>query len=221
MRKKLLWTLMLVACGCTAALAQTPQPGAARPAPQAAAPAAGGAVPTAKIAVVFFATFRNEIGQLKQRYDKLTAEFDPRARDLESMQTSIAAKEKVLQENKNLTQPQYRKLTDEYEGLKKEFERKREDSQALARKREEEEAGPVLEQIQKSLAAYSQQRGITLVLEGAAAQQAGLLVYAAPGMDITQDFVKEYNKANPGPAAAAPKPASPAPATPRPATPKP
>jgi hypothetical protein len=46
------------------------------------------------------------------------------------------------------------------------------------------------------------------VLEGGAAQQAGILLFAAQATDITDDFIKEYNKSNPaagGAAAAAPK----------------
>jgi hypothetical protein len=41
------------------------------------------------------------------------------------------------------------------------------------------------------------------VIEGSAAQRSGVLVYAAPTLDITADFVREYNKANPVAAAKA------------------
>jgi len=41
------------------------------------------------------------------------------------------------------------------------------------------------------------------VLEGGAAQQAGILLFAAQATDITDDFIKEYNKSNPSAGAAA------------------
>ena len=41
------------------------------------------------------------------------------------------------------------------------------------------------------------------MIEGSAAQRSGVLVYAAPTLDITADFVREYNKANPVAAAKA------------------
>jgi outer membrane protein len=67
---------------------------------------------------------------------------------------------------------------------------------------------PVYDKVGKFLEGYCQQRGIVMVLEGGAAQQAGILIFAAQNSDITDDFIKEYNKANPaggGAAAAAPK----------------
>uniref|UniRef100_UPI00397DE2E3 hypothetical protein n=1 Tax=Salmonella sp. SAL4355 TaxID=3159876 RepID=UPI00397DE2E3 len=62
----------------------------------------------------------------------------------------------------------------------------------------------VYEKVGKFLEGYCQQRGIVMVLEGSAAQQAGILLFAAQATDITDDFIKEYNKANPAPAGAAP-----------------
>src|SRR6266508_2364506 len=54
------------------------------------------------------------------------------------------------------------------------------------------------------------QGGTVMVLEGGAAQQAGILIFAAQNSDITDDFIKEYNKANPaGGGAAAPTPKKP------------
>ena len=45
-----------------------------------------------------------------------------------------------------------------------------------------------------------------MLLEGGAAQQTNVLLYAATATDITEDFIAQYNKANPGSgAAAAPK----------------
>jgi hypothetical protein len=42
-----------------------------------------------------------------------------------------------------------------------------------------------------------------MVLEGGAAQQAGILLFAAQATDITDDFIKEYNKVNPASGGAA------------------
>jgi Skp family chaperone for outer membrane proteins len=214
MNNKPLSILILLACFTVGGAAQTPTPGPGAARPPAAS---GGAVPNAKVAIVFISAFREGIDQLKQKYQKLSAEFEPRARELETMQNSLSAKEKVLAENKGMTPQQYRKLADEFEQLKREFERKRDDSQTLARKREEEETGATYEEILKSLAAYSQQRGITVVLEGEVAQRNNIVVYALPSLDITKEFIAEYNKAHPA-AAAKPAPATPKPA---PSTPNP
>jgi Skp family chaperone for outer membrane proteins len=100
-----------------------------------------------KIALLSFLALREAIGELKQRYDKLQSEFGPRANEIDSLQNSIEAKEKVLSENKGLTIQAARTLTDQVEQLKREYQRKLEDSQELARKRESEETAPVLEKI--------------------------------------------------------------------------
>src|SRR5215468_188005 len=97
-------------------------------APGAFAQAAGGAGTKVKVAIVDVLIFRDEVLELKAKYEKLQTEFAPKARDLESMQTSIANKQKVLQDNKTLTPQQAQKLNEEVELLKKDYNRALEDS---------------------------------------------------------------------------------------------
>ena len=52
-----------------------------------------------KIGIIEIAAFRSEVGELKVKYEKLQAEFATVQRDLESMATSIEAKQKTLQES--------------------------------------------------------------------------------------------------------------------------
>ena len=115
MNPKFLWIAVFVACLSGAALGQTPT-SAAAPAGQAAA----GAVPKLRAAIVFIDAFRGDVEELKIKYQKLQAEFDPRGRELQSMQTNLDAKEKVLAEaaSKNMTPQQQRRLADEYDILK-------------------------------------------------------------------------------------------------------
>src|SRR5215211_3810564 len=68
--------------------------------------AASGQAAKTKIGIIDVLAFRDEIGELKVKYDKLQTEFAPRYRELESMQSKLASQEKVLNENKNLTQQQ-------------------------------------------------------------------------------------------------------------------
>ncbi|MEP7273067.1 MAG: OmpH family outer membrane protein, partial [Acidobacteriota bacterium] len=109
----------------------------------------------------------------------------------------------------SLTQVAARKLSDEIELQKREYQRKMEDSQALAQKREGEETQPVLEKISDFLEKYCEQRGITHVFDIGRLQETGSALYVAPTANITEDFVKEYNKAYPTPAGGA-APAQPA-----------
>jgi len=196
MKTKLLLTLALalpllvIAGGNAQAQAQT-QPGGT----------AGGPVPKTKVAIVDVLAFREGIGELKVKYDKLQTEFAPRYRELEAMQSKLASQEKVLNENQNLTQQQAAKLSQEFQEGKKAYERMVQDSQDTAAKREEAETGPIKEKLSKYLEQYCAKYGITYVFDGRALQETGVIIYASPAANITDDFIKEYNKAFPEPSA--------------------
>lgn len=169
----------------------------------AMAQAAGGQVPKMKIAIVDVLSFRERIGELKAKYDKLQGEFTPRYQQLEALQSKLAAQEKTLQENRSLTPQQAAKLSEELESGKKEYQRMLEDSQAIARKREEEDTGPIYDKLSKYLDQYCSKHGITHVFDARRLQETGIVVFAAASANVTDDFVNEYNKVNPAPAASA------------------
>src|SRR5262245_25956218 len=112
-------------------LAQTP--GGAKPAARPAAGAADGEIPKMKVAIIDVLAFRERVGELKAKYDKLQSEFNPKYQQLQSMETKLSAQEKTLSENKNLTPQQASKLSDEFEQGKKDYQRTLEDSQVQAR----------------------------------------------------------------------------------------
>lgn len=186
MKMKLLLTLAFLLLAATGAFAQAAGGGAA-----------GGGAKKVKVAIIDSSVFRDEVLELKAKYEKLQAEFAPKARDLESMQTSIASKQKVLQENKTLTPQQAQKLNDEIEQLKRDYTRSLQDSQDLAGKREKAETEQIYDKLSKFLEQYSAKHGITTVFDARRLQDTGVVVYAAPMSNITKDFVSEYNKANP------------------------
>ena len=199
MKSRILLTIFGALLTASTVFGQTPAP-KTNPGAGSATPAD---MPKTKVALLSFFALREGIEELKQKYQKLQAEFAPRATELDSLQSTIESKEKILNDNKNLTAVQARKLQDEVEGYKKEYQRKLEDSQEMAKKREAEETGPVLEKISDFLEKYCQRYGITHVFDINRLLEANAALYAAPQTNITEDFVKEYNKANP-PGAAAP-----------------
>ncbi len=168
------------------------------------AQAAGAAPSKVKIAIVDVLAFREQIQELKAKYEKLQVEFAPKYRDLESMQSKVQAQQKVLEENKTLTQLQAQKLTAEIEGLKKDYNRTLQDSQDLARKREQAETEAIYDKLSKFLDQYCVKHGITSVFDARRLQETGVVVFADPAANITNDFVSEYNKVNPVQTAAAP-----------------
>ncbi len=173
-------------------------------APGAFAQAGAGGSTKVKIAIVDVLSFREEVLELKAKYEKLQTEFAPKYRDLESMQTSIANKQQVLQDNKTLTPQQAQKLNDEIEQLKKDYNRALEDSRTLAQKREQTETGAIYDKLSKFLDDYCSKNGITTVFDARRLQETGVVVFAAQAANITKEFVTEYNKANPVQTAANP-----------------
>jgi outer membrane protein len=165
--------------------------------------AAPAQVPKMKIAIVDVQAFRESIGELKTKYEKLTVEFQAKYRELDAMQNNIKAKEQVLQENKTLTPQQAQKLNDEYEQMKRDYNRMLEDAQTLAGRREREETEAIYDKLSKFMDQYCTKLGITHVFDAGRLRETGLVVYAAAAANVTEDFIREYNKANPAPAATA------------------
>ncbi len=207
-------TMILAACIAMslAVFAQTPVPRTAPAAPAAAAAAAptGGTGAEGKVAVLRTDAFRQGLIELKARLDALNGEFEPKRKALETKQANLENLKNKLQTQGNTVSAAVRnQWVEEATNDEKLLKRMDEDYQAEGQKRLGEAQGPVFDKVGKLLEGYCQQRGIILVMEAGAAQQAGVLIFAAATTDITEDFMKEYNKANPGGAApttaAAPK----------------
>jgi outer membrane protein len=65
----------------------------------------------------------------------------------------------------------------------------------------------VHEKLSKFAESYTASRGIVFLVDLANSMQSGVLVWFDPRSDVTEDFIKEYNKANPVAGATAPPPA--------------
>jgi Skp family chaperone for outer membrane proteins len=197
-----------------AAMAQTPTPPASRPAGPAATGATspgtggGGTGAEGKVAIINTAAFRTGITEMKIKLDALNSEFEPKSKELQGIQDQLNNLKNQIQTQGATVQPAVRNQWQEQATDKeKELKRKSEDYDALAKKRLEEVSGPIYERIGRALELYAQKRGIMMVIEAGAAQNAGLIVFANEATDITTDFMKEYNSSNPAgaPSAAAPK----------------
>lgn len=163
----------------------------------AAQPAQGGAgkpVPTGKVAIIDSRAFGEGIVEMKKQLDKLEGEFQPRYKELEALQNQLVKLEEELKTTKDVKVAQQK--ADEGQRIKKDFERKREDFQADYQRRQEVVLGPLRDKVLKFLESYAQQREIVMVFDLAPAASQGGLVFLNPATNITEDFIKEYNKSN-------------------------
>jgi Skp family chaperone for outer membrane proteins len=172
---------------------------AQQPAPAGSA----GPVPDGKVAVINTTIFPSQVGELKQKYDQVDNQFKDRSQRIQTQQTQLTQLENDLRTKTNaLTADKVQQMQEEYETNKKRLQRDLEDARAEYDKAIDTATRPVRDKLVQFLQKYAQQRGIIMVLNLAGAAQTGSLAYWNPGMDITQDFVNEYNKANPVPTAA-------------------
>jgi Skp family chaperone for outer membrane proteins len=180
----------LVAVAAASASAQAP----ARPAGQTGAP--GGVVPAGKVAIIDIAAFPARVTELKRKVEGLNTRFEPRYKELQGLRDQISGIENQAQQA-NLSPAQAQQLSERYEQLKRDYTRKSEDLQNEARKAYAAETEPLNRKLGEALRKFSADRGINLVIEVGGARQSGSIFYAAPGLNITDAFIDDYNKANP------------------------
>jgi len=168
------------------------------------APTAGN-MPDAKIALVNTDDFADEktgIVRLVAAMKRVAAEFQPRRTELDTLQGQI---EKATADLNKAAPVQDPKVTaqqnDKIEQMKKDYQRKGEDAQALYQKRLQDVLGPVYEEIGRALDVYAKAHGITLILDLTKVQG---IVSASESLNITRAFITEFNSKNPATASLTP-----------------
>jgi Skp family chaperone for outer membrane proteins len=194
--------ILMAAMTATAAAQQATQAGV------------GAAVPDGKIAVVNTQAFPGGISELKQKYDQVDNQFKDRYQKLQQADNQLKSMENDIRtKGPGMAADKLQELQNGYEDLKKRSQREFEDLKGEYDRAVDTQTRPVRDKLYQFLQTYSSQRGIVLVINLASAAQSGTLAYWNPGTDITEDFVAEYNKANPVAGAPAPTTPKPAPAT--------
>jgi len=168
------------------------------------APAASGPLADGKVAVINTSIFADKIFELKAKAETVNKKYEPQFKDLDAMKQQVATLETSIKtQGPNLTQDALQKLQDQYTQLGTAYKRKGEDLQAAYNKEADIAIGPVRQKLEDFVRDYASKRGIVLILDLPGSYQAGIIGYFNQAIDITDDFVAEYNKANPVPGAAA------------------
>jgi Skp family chaperone for outer membrane proteins len=169
-----------------------------------------GNVPVGKIAVIFSEAFQDpkqgiaKFGliqnQLKAEFQKSQQELDAAAQKVQSLQDEIT---KLQSSTAPVDPKSVQAKMDQLDQLKKDSQRKLEDTQALYQQRRTALLTPLQDDVGKALDAFAKAHGITMVIDGS---QVPGVIYAADTLDITRVFITEYNAKNPASAASAAKP---------------
>ena len=198
---KIALTALALPMLCFSAFAQ--QPAAA---PQK--PAGPAVLPKGKIAVINTALFQEKVEEFKAKIESLSRQFEPRVKELQSMADKITALETTLKQQSQVLAPaKVAEMTENVDTMKREYKRKAEDLEADAGRAKDKAFEPISGKLGKFAEEYTAKRGIVMLVDMANALQSGTVVWFDPRSDITQDFINEYNKANPV-ATAATKPAA-------------
>jgi outer membrane protein len=165
---------------------------------QATQAGVGATLPDGKVAVINTQVFPGTVLELKQKYEQVNNQFKDRFQKLQALAEQMKGMENDLRTKQGVLAPdKYQELQANYQETKKRGEREQEDFNADADKALDAATKPVRDKMTQFLNTYAAQKGIVVVINLAGAAQSGSLAYWNPGLDITEDFVAEYNKANP------------------------
>lgn len=164
----------------------------------------------ANIAIIDSSAFsdeKNGIARVMASMQQIEAKFQPLRTEIRGMRERLSTmradlqKKRLIQDAKITAQQ-----TEEADRLEVQIKRKAEDAQASYQRESLGVLDPLQKDIGNALTQYAQSKGITLLIDANRVP----IVYAANSLDITKEFIAEYNRTHPaGPASAAPAPARP------------
>jgi outer membrane protein len=166
-----------------------------------AAPAAAQAsvpVPATKLAMIDIRAFYDDkagITRLVTAILNVNREFKPREDQIQAAQADVQKRTADLQALANspvVDQQKIAQQNDQLEQKKKELQRMVEDGQAALTRARDAARAPIEADIGRAIADFAAKRGYSIVIDLSMYAQGGLL-YLAPGTDVTDDFIKEFN----------------------------
>ena len=172
----------------------------------------------ANIAIIDSSAFsddKNGIARVMGAMQQIEVKFQPLRTEIRGMRERLGKMRADLQAKRGVQDAKITaQQTDEADRLEVSIKRKAEDAQASYQRESLAVLDPLQKDIGTALTAYAQSRGITLLIDANRVP----IVYAANNLDITRDFIADYNRTHPA-TGGAPAPARPAPATATPARP--
>jgi outer membrane protein len=170
------------------------------------------ATPTT-VAIIDSSAFSDEkagIGRVMVAMQQIEAKFVPLRNELRTMRDRLSTMRADIQKKRPVQDASLTaKQTEEANRLEVEIKRKAEDAQTSYQKDSMAALDPLQKDIGTALTAYAQTKGITLLIDANRVP----IVYAASQIDITKDFIADYNRTHPAGAAPAAAPARPTPRT--------
>jgi outer membrane protein len=190
----------------------------AQTSPAATAPSAATPGAATNIAVILFQTAVTQTNEFQRDFTDLQTKFEPQRQQIKSLSDEIETLEKQLQtQGDKLSDTERATRARTIDEKKKQAQRMQDDAQTDYQQQIQELFASVAGKVGDVMVAYAKQQGYTMVLdETENQQQAPLVLYAVPSIEITKAVIDTYNTKSGIPAppqqpsAAAPRPTAPA-----------
>ena len=151
----------------------------------------------ANIAVIDTVAFTDQklgINRMSSAMRQLQAKYEPLRVELVGMRNRLEAMRFDIQQNKGIQQPRLiAQQTAEADRLDLQIKRKAEEAEANYNRDRLATIAPLLKDVTNALSAYAEAKGITLLFD---MNQVPVL-FSAPHVNITRDFIAEYNRTHP------------------------
>jgi len=132
------------------------------------------------------------------------AKYDPIKKEIQGIRDKITSvQNEITQKGSSLSAAQLGQLQDQNDQLQLQYKRKAEDAQKNYERDLSGALDPLQADIGTALNAYATAKGILMIIDVSRVP----VIYSHDSIDITKDFIAEYNRTHPaGGAPAAPKP---------------
>lgn len=189
--------------------AATPSPAARSSAPPITGQPAVAANLAGKVAIIDSRAFGDEkegITRVVNAFKSVSTQFKPMRDDIDNLTKRYAALVEEIRKlqgqgtNSPVEPRSIQQKVDQAEQMKKDIDRKTEDLHNSGQRRLAEVLGPLQEDVFTTMQAFAQQRGISVIID--VSRMAEAFVYVGPSVDVTREFVAEYNRLKPATAAA-------------------
>ena len=154
------------------------------------------ATPTT-VAIIDSAAFSDEkagIARVMVAMQQLEARFLPVRNELRTMRERLNTMRTDIQKKRQVQEPSLTaKQTEDADRLELEIKRKAEDARADYQKQIGITLQPLQAEVATALNTYAQAHGILIIIDVNRVP----LIYANESIDITKDFIAEYNRAHP------------------------
>jgi Skp family chaperone for outer membrane proteins len=139
----------------------------------------------------------NAVRSVDQEFAPHRAEFLDMQRRLQKQFGMFSFSGPIPTDPRPMTPERRKELKEQAEEMKRDFERKQKEVSNAYNERMNEIAAPIYEDIQKSLELFAKKRKITMLLDASKSTCCAGDCSTMSKLDITEEFIAEYNRLNP------------------------